>query len=458
MKWRVVPAVIFVLLLFAGFSYLYVNKFVRNRQHAVILFVIDGLDLNTLNAARAQLGRNAKLADPDDPLIGDARRQTAYRSEQLNVDSFWSAAQMNVADPGRAVPDEGVDATAIACGQRVDNGFVAVNARNETLPSLIYAAEKAQRWTGLVTTSSLVRPAPVAFYSNLKNEPAPYRNAEDLVYSKIDVILGGGGASFIPATATNELGRPDRRDLFSEAKSRGYTVVHTRDELNRLSFWRNPQVLGVFAPDDFYFASLRPDGSTQPSLAEMTQTAISILNYSLNGYFLVVEHGLVARASERNLGKLAVNEVAEVDDAISMAVAYAGPDALVVVTNSYNLGALAPPPGVDPAETLAPDPDLSRHASGVPPMSNAAPALWLEGPGGPATTRAQQDWLRRQYTEGWFSANAPGLLAPQAALKFQTRALPLGDPAWVLSRGEGSLQLRGVFNNTDLYDLLSEQF
>jgi alkaline phosphatase len=451
MKWRVVPAVAVVLLLFAAFSYLYVNKFVRNHQHAVILFVIDGLDLNTLNAARAQLGRNPNLADPDDPLIGDARRQTIYRSAQLNVDTFWSAAQMNVADAGRPVPDEGVDATAIACGARVDNGFVAVNARNEVLPSLIYAAEKAQRWTGLVTTSSLVRPVPVAFYSNLKNDPAPYRNAEDLVYSKIDVILGGGGAFFVPATAANELGRPDRRDLFSEAQHQGYTVVHTREELNQLSFWRSPQVLGVFAPGDFYFASLRPEHSTQPSLAEMTQTAISILNYGLNGYFLVVEHSLVARASERNLGRLAVNEVAEVDEAIATAVAYAGPDALVVVTNGYDLGALAAPPAAGAAETLAPDADAPRPK----PPTNAS---WLDGPGGPATTRAQQDWVRQQVAQGWFSTNAPGVLTPQGALKFQTRALPLGDPAWVLSRGDGSLQLRGVFNNTDLYNLLSEQF
>jgi alkaline phosphatase len=230
--------------------------------------------------------------------------------------------------------------------------------------------------------------------------------------------------------------------------------VHTREELDRLSFWRNPQVLGVFAPDDFYFASLRPDGSTQPSLAEMTQTAISILNYGLNGYFLVVEHSLVARASERNLGKLAVNEVAEVDEAIATAVAYAGPDALVVVTNSYNLGSLAAPPVAGPGETLPPDADSSRTKASAAPTA----ALWLDGPGGPATTRAQEEWLRQQYAQGWFSTNAPGLLAPQTALKFQTRALPLADPAWVLSRGDGSLQLRGVFNNTDLYDLLSEQF
>ena len=57
MKWRIVLTVLFVLTLFAGFAYLYVNAFVRKHQHAVILFVVNGLDLNTLNLARQQLGR-----------------------------------------------------------------------------------------------------------------------------------------------------------------------------------------------------------------------------------------------------------------------------------------------------------------------------------------------------------------------------------------------------------------
>src|ERR1700678_3808319 len=84
MKWRIVLAVLFVLALFAGFATLYVNTFVYKHQHAVILFVVNGLDLNTLNLARQQLGRSPLLTDPDDPNIGDARRRSAYRSSILN--------------------------------------------------------------------------------------------------------------------------------------------------------------------------------------------------------------------------------------------------------------------------------------------------------------------------------------------------------------------------------------
>src|SRR5229473_1448376 len=103
MKWRVILTVCFVLTLFAGFAYLYVNTFVRKHQHAVILFVVNGLDLNTLNLARQQLGRSPLLTEPDDPVIGDARRQTAYRSNMLNIDSFWNIALLGIQSPGQPV-------------------------------------------------------------------------------------------------------------------------------------------------------------------------------------------------------------------------------------------------------------------------------------------------------------------------------------------------------------------
>src|SRR5277367_3595152 len=152
MKWRIVLTVLFVLTLFGGFAYLYVNTFVRKHQPAVILFVVNGLDLNTLNLARQKLGRQPLQRDPDDPLIGDARRRSAYRSEMLNLDSFWNISLLSLQQPGQPVPDEGADATALACGKRVENGFVAADPSGDALQSLIYAAQKAKRATGLVTT------------------------------------------------------------------------------------------------------------------------------------------------------------------------------------------------------------------------------------------------------------------------------------------------------------------
>jgi alkaline phosphatase len=465
MKWRVVLTVCFVLTLFAGFAYLYVNAFVRKHQHAVILFVVNGLDLNMLNLARQQVGRPSLRSEVDDPMIGDARRRVAYRTGILNLDSFWDMALVGIQQPGQPVPDEGADATALACGQRVANGFVAVNNRNEALRSLIYVAEQAGRATGLVTTSSLVQPTPVAFYSTINGKPDPYRNAGELIYSGIDIVLGGGEQYFVPANSTNEFGRRDGHDLLDEAKNRDYTLLRTREELNKTSIWnlstlRMRKLFGVFAPGQFYFSALQPEHSRQPSLAEMTRVAISSLNYNYSGFFLVVEHDLVARAAEQNLGNLAVNEVAEVDEAVQSAVEYAGPDALVIVTNNYSLGAVAAMPSPTAAE-LAASPKTIDAIPGAPkatPASASSSPLWLTGPGGPVLTRPQATWLRQRYDNGSFSTNAPGFLQPQPAFRFQTAAAPTAEPAWLASRGEGSNQLRGFFNNTDVFEIISEQF
>jgi alkaline phosphatase len=459
MKLRIILAVLFVLTLFAGFAYLYVNTFVRKHQHAVILFVVNGLDLNTLNQARQQLGRTTQPDEPDDPAIGDARRVVALRSETLNLDSFWNVALMSVQQAGQPVPDEGVNATALACGQRVDNGNVAINSRSEPLPSLLYAAARTGRATGLVTTSSITQPTPVAFYSNTRGTPDPQRNAVDLVYSGIDIVLGGGSDYFTPATTENERGRRDGRDLFAEAKGRGYDVIQTRDALNTISAWRTRQLLGIFAPEQFYFASLQPDPPLQPTLAEMTRAAISSLNYNIGGYFLVVEHDLVARAAGQNLGRLAVNEVAVVDEAIQSAVDYAGPDALVLVTNSYSLGAVGPTLAV-PEVGMVPAPKTPVDGADIPvaPIATTMAGFWATGPGGPARNPAQVAWMKEHYASGAFSTNAPGLLQPQPAFQFQSEASALAQPAWLLSRGEGSGEFRGCFANTDLFDLVSEQF
>ena len=461
MKWRIVLAVLFVLTLFGAFAYLYVNTFVRKRQHAVILFVVNGLDLNLLNQARQQLGRGPLPDDPDDPGIGDARRRVAIHSEELHLDSFWNVALMGVQQPGQPVPDEGADATALACGQRVENGYVATNSRGETLTSLIYAAQQASRATGLVTTSSLVAPTPVAFYSYNKVVPDPYRNAADLLdLAKMDIVLGGGASYFTPANATNERGRHDNRNLLDEAKALGYTTVRTRDELNHLAVWRSSQVFGLFAPGEFYFSSLQPANTPQPTLAEMTSAAIARLNNSYHGYFLVVEDGLVARAASQNLGKLAINEVAALDEAVQTAVDYAGPDALIAITDNYSLGAIGPVlpvAGVEPPVTPT---AKSNAADDIPvaPIATTMAGFWATGPGGPARNPAQVAWLKQHYASGEFSNGAPGFLQPQPAFQFQPEASALAGPAWLLSRGEGSAQLRGCFNNTDLFDLLTEQF
>ena len=92
------------------------------------------------------------------------------------------------------------------------------------------------------------------------------------------------------------------------------------------------------------------------------------------------------------------------------------------------------------------------------PMAPPPPPAWLAGPGGPAITPQQAIWLRDKTASGWFDPGPSDLLQPEPALRFQTQATPLAEPAWLASRGDGSSQLRGFLNNTDVYDIVTENF
>lgn len=462
MNWRVRFLALMVLFFFGALSFVYYKSFVKKRAHGIILFVANGLDLTTLNLARQQ-SEAARNQSKVDIWMQPARHQAPTHHQILNLEGLPRIAILNVQGLGQPVADEAAASTALACGQRVKNGLVGCNSLDQQLPSLIYAAQSTKRATGLVTSSALTDVTPVAFYTYMRDAREKYRAAAALVDSaRIDIVLGGGSDYFTPATVTNELGRSDNRDLMRDAERQGYTIVHSIDELRKVPVWRTRQLFGLFAPQSFYFSGSTRRDPQQPSLSDMTRTAIQCLQYNINGYFLVVEHGLIASAAKQNMTDLAVNETVALDQAIETAIHYAGPDALIIVTNNYSLGALAettPLPEVPVVPGSSPNlrKSWTKAAAAKTPTSENVP-LWLNGPGGPPITPAQQAWYKQRVASGVFSTNTASIFAPDEAVNFATEAVPTAAPAWMASRGFGSNQLTGFFSNVDLYYILQELF
>jgi hypothetical protein len=134
----------------------------------------------------------------------------------------------------------------------------------------------------------------------------------------------------------------------------------------------------------------------------------------------------------------------------------------VIVTNNYSLGAVGPLPAPAARELVAPIPAVDANGAPIkpPPIPLAPPPqpVWLAGPGGPTVTKAQAAWLKRRTESGGFNGNSSNLAQPEPAFRFQTQATPTAEPAWLASRGEGSSQLRGFFDNTAVFDLISDNF
>lgn len=114
-------------------------------------------------------------------------------------------------------------------------------------------------------------------------------------------MFGGGRCFFVPRTASRSCRRDDL-DLRVDARARGWTVAEGRAAFDALGSGDDVRLplLQLFADDHMSFEVDR-DSSAEPSLAEMTRTALRILDGKAEktGFFLMVEGSRIDMAGRR---------------------------------------------------------------------------------------------------------------------------------------------------------------
>ena len=129
----------------------------------------------------------------------------------------------------------------------------------------------------------------------------------------LDLVLGGG---------TDYFGahRSDGRDLLAELRSKGFRTPSNTAQLNALDDASGQPVVGLFAAADMSYDAVR-DPAKEPGLTEMTTKAISLLSKNGNGFFLVVEGGMIDLALHDTQAKRALQETVAFDNALKSAIA-----------------------------------------------------------------------------------------------------------------------------------------
>ena len=116
------------------------------------------------------------------------------------------------------------------------------------------------------------------------------------------------------------------------------SYVKTSGEMMDLNYDDVDQVLGLFANNHMSYESIRDKGlDGEPSLTEMTKTAIKILNNrkNENGFVLMVEGGKIDQAHHQNHARLALEEMVELENAIKEVVDMDLDDTLIIVTADH---------------------------------------------------------------------------------------------------------------------------
>lgn len=275
-------------------------------------------------------------------MIGDGMgvaQLTAGRTHKgsLELERFTSGGlSVTHAAGDDYITDSAAGATAYACGIKTLNGMIAVAPDGTRVRTLAELAKEKGKKTGVVATCGVTHATPASFLAHVPSRGSQFEIAEQIAASDVDVLLGGGWGWFLPTQQGGR--RTDGKDLRSVMQSRGFVWCTTPEEFHATDLGRTEKLVGLFADNH-----VGPAPERNPSLAAMTESALTMLSRSGKGFFLMVEGSQIDWASHDNKSDETAIEVADFDDAIGAVLRFAERDrsTLVVVTADHETGGYA---------------------------------------------------------------------------------------------------------------------
>jgi alkaline phosphatase len=211
-------------------------------------------------------------------------------------------------------------------------------------------ARAGGRKVGVITTTTVTDATPAAVYAHAPNRSWQYPDRvpeadraagctdipDQLIAAQLDVAIGGGLALFVPEAQNGE--RADGRDLTVEWRQggAGRAFVADPESFLALDASRVEQLLALVAPFDLYDPD-RVDGrpTTTPTLAELADTALDVLEGD-EGYFLLIEQEGTDELQHAGKIGLALDAGAEMYDAVRLVLDRVDLDeTLVIVTADH---------------------------------------------------------------------------------------------------------------------------
>lgn len=343
----------------------------KGKAKNVILFVGDGMGVSTVTAARILEGQ----------MNGESGEEN-----QLSFDRFPFAGLSKTYNVDAQTPDSAGTMTAMMSGVKTDVGVIGVDeniergdcstvAGNELVTAL-ELAELAGKSTGIISTARITHATPAATYAksadrnweDISDMPADAVDAgctdiasqlisfeadmearfDGADVDGIEVIMGGGRRHFLPkdaafnspdASSSVEGDRTDNRDLTAEWTTLypNGRYIYDQSGFDGLNTETTERVFGLFNESHMqYEADRSNDIAGEPSISEMTETAIKILDNNDDGFFLMVESGRIDHAHHAGNAYGALTDTIALSEAVAVADELTNDDdTLIIVTADH---------------------------------------------------------------------------------------------------------------------------
>jgi alkaline phosphatase len=221
----------------------------------------------------------------------------------LFFESFPVHGLVNVASASSEIPDSAACATAVACGEKVNNSVVAsaLPGDGRELTCLVDIYKEQRKSVGLVTTVYVTHATPAAFAAHAQTRSDVSTIAWHYLNTGRPEILFGGGGYGMEEEAV---------------EAAGYEVIHSLDDpvLTVDAGETVPMIAGLFG-EGFY--PYEATGLTdRPHLYETAAAAVELLSGDPDGFFVMIEGGMIDQASHINRLDLALGEMAAFEQAV----------------------------------------------------------------------------------------------------------------------------------------------
>lgn len=245
-----------------------------------------------------------------------AVNREASSSSQISRITHMGIATTFSADS--KVTDSAAGGTALATGEKTNNGTVGLNASGDTLTSIMVHAREMGKSTGIVVNTAILDATPAAFYAHVEKRSLWDEIAVQLTKSDYDILIGNGLEHFNS--------REDSLDLISVFTGKGYDFSDSWEKAAALD---NSGKLVVLT-------------SVRMVFPEAVAKALDLLDKKNNpeGFFLMIEEARIDGHGHNNDVQGLIDEMEIMDKVMKVVLDYADahPETLVVITADHETG------------------------------------------------------------------------------------------------------------------------
>jgi len=302
-----------------------------SRLSQIVLITIISLSMITCSSARYSGGKKQAEIKNVILMIGDGMGLATMYSAMtvsdhpLNIVRCKTIGLQKTNSANNYITDSAAAGTAIATGNKTNNGVIGMDSKGIRVKSILEIAEENGLATGLVSTSSVTHATPASFIAHQASRGSYEDIALDFLKTDVDVFIGGGYDHFAK--------RDDKLNLIDSLKARGYEVGNTLSQVLGSS---SVKLAGLVAPVHTPYR-LKGRGDLLP---QSSSKAIEILSTNKKGFFLMIEGSQIDWAGHANVADTLVDETIDFDKAVGKVLDFAEADGhtLVIITADHETG------------------------------------------------------------------------------------------------------------------------